>query len=213
EQIEGRAVDGRTDQYALACAAFEMLSGEAPFLRDQELAVIWAHLSQPPPSLTARRPDLPAAVNQVFDRALAKSPGDRYASCRGFADALREALGLDPYLAGHGGAAAIRPARDNAWPGAPAGQPDGPRWQPTPPAGGIPQPPGRSAGHPGLAAPRARGAAGSADRAARRRRRKPRSADLAARRRRGTARSADLATRPAGRAARSAALATRPAGR
>ncbi|HEV2240194.1 MAG TPA: protein kinase, partial [Streptosporangiaceae bacterium] len=103
EQIEGRAVDGRTDQYALACATFEMLSGEAPFLRDQELAVIWAHLSQPPPSLTARRPDLPAAVNRVFDRALAKSPGDRYASCREFADALREALGLDPYPAGHGG--------------------------------------------------------------------------------------------------------------
>jgi serine/threonine-protein kinase len=100
-------VDGRTDQYALACTAFEMLAGEAPFLRDQELAVIWAHLSQPPPSLTARRPDLPAAVNQVFDRALAKSQGDRYASCQEFAEALRQALGLDPYAAGHGGAANV----------------------------------------------------------------------------------------------------------
>jgi Protein kinase domain/Domain of unknown function (DUF929) len=119
EQIEGRTVDGRTDQYALACAAFEMLSGEAPFPRDQELAVIWAHLSQPPPPLTARRPDLPGAVNQVFGRALAKSPGDRYARCREFADALREALGLDPYPAGHGGAAPGRPAWEDAGPGAP----------------------------------------------------------------------------------------------
>jgi Protein kinase domain/Domain of unknown function (DUF929) len=119
EQIEGRTVDGRTDQYALACAAFEMLSGEAPFLRDQELAVIWAHLSQPPPSLTALRPDLPAAVNQVFGRALAKSPGDRYATCREFADALRAALGVDPYLAGHGGAAAGGPAREHARPAGP----------------------------------------------------------------------------------------------
>src|ERR1700683_4776618 len=54
EQIEGRAVDGRTDQYALACAAFELLSGEAPFQRDQGMAVLFAHLQQQPPSLASR---------------------------------------------------------------------------------------------------------------------------------------------------------------
>jgi serine/threonine-protein kinase len=102
EQIEGRAVDGRADQYALACAAFELLAGEAPFQRDQGLAVIWAHLSTPPPSLASLRPDLPAAADQVFARALAKAPADRYASCRDFADALRYALELAPYHSGPG---------------------------------------------------------------------------------------------------------------
>src|SRR5207248_11655309 len=48
EQIEGGPVDGRTDQYALACAAFELLAGEPPFERDQEKAVTFAQLSVPP---------------------------------------------------------------------------------------------------------------------------------------------------------------------
>ena len=59
EQIEGRPVDGRTDLYALACAAFEMLAGEPPFRRDGGLAVMYAQLSTPPPPLTARRPACP----------------------------------------------------------------------------------------------------------------------------------------------------------
>src|SRR5499427_6896258 len=69
EQIEGRAVDGRADQYALACAAFELLAGAAPFRRDQATATIWAHMSEPPPRVTARRPDLSSAADQVFARA------------------------------------------------------------------------------------------------------------------------------------------------
>jgi len=97
EQIEGRAVDGRTDQYALACVAFELLTGEPPFLRDQDIAVLHAHLSQPPPPLSSRRPGLPAAADQVLARALAKAPADRFASCHEFADALRESLALPPY--------------------------------------------------------------------------------------------------------------------
>jgi serine/threonine-protein kinase len=97
EQIEGKAVDGRTDQYGLACAAFEMLTGAPPFLHEQVAALMWAHLSDPPPPVTARRPDLPPAANAVLARALAKAPGDRYASCRDFSDALRQAFGLVPY--------------------------------------------------------------------------------------------------------------------
>jgi predicted ATPase/serine/threonine protein kinase len=97
EQIEGREVDGRTDQYALACAAFELLSGVVPFERDQDMAVIYAHLSLPPPSLASRRPDLPSAADDVLARAMAKVPQDRYPSCREFADALRQAFGLEPY--------------------------------------------------------------------------------------------------------------------
>ena len=94
EQIEGHAVDGRSDQYALACAAFEMLTGAPPFKQDETLAIMWAQVSAIPPALTSRRPDLPAAADPVLAKALAKAPGDRYATCLEFATALRRACGL-----------------------------------------------------------------------------------------------------------------------
>ena len=106
EQLQGQPVDGRTDQYALACAAFEILTGHTPFQRDEAAAVMWAQLSAPPPSVTLYRPELATAADQVFARALAKKPGDRYARCADFADALRHALGLAPYHARPGSAAA-----------------------------------------------------------------------------------------------------------
>src|SRR5262252_2575390 len=68
EQIEGKPVDGRADEYALACAAFELLSGSPPFQREEAMAVMYAQLSEPPPSLTRRRPQLPIAVDGVFAR-------------------------------------------------------------------------------------------------------------------------------------------------
>jgi len=98
EQIQGRPVDGRADQYALACTAFELLCGMAVFPRDEILAVMYAHLSEPPP-LAGRRPGIPAAADDVFAQALAKEPAGRYASCQEFADALRGAFGLPPYHA------------------------------------------------------------------------------------------------------------------
>jgi branched-chain amino acid transport system substrate-binding protein len=104
EQIQGRAVDGRTDQYALACVAYQLLTGATPFERDQGMAVLLAHLSEPPPSLGAQ---LPVSADAVVARAMAKAPEQRYGSCREFADALREALGLTRY---HGSA----PARGKA---------------------------------------------------------------------------------------------------
>jgi serine/threonine protein kinase len=97
EQVNGQPVDGRADQYALGCVAFEMLSGTVPFKRELPIAVLYAHLSTPPPRLTSIRGDLPPAVDDVLARAMAKSPDERYPSCADFADALREALGLDPY--------------------------------------------------------------------------------------------------------------------
>ncbi len=103
EQIEGRQVDGRSDLYSLACSAFEMLCGEPPFRREQGVSVMYAHLSEAPPPLTLRRPELPAAVDGVMASALAKAPADRYASCREFAAALRSALSPD--------AAKIEPGR------------------------------------------------------------------------------------------------------
>ena len=61
------------------------------------LAVLYAHLSTSPTQVTLARPDLPFDINEVLNTALAKVPGNRYPSCADFADALREALGLDPY--------------------------------------------------------------------------------------------------------------------
>jgi serine/threonine protein kinase len=97
EQIQGQRVDARTDEYALACAAFVLLSGEPPFPRDEGMAVLYAQLSAPPPRLTSRRPGLPPGVDEVLLRALAKAPEGRYASCGEFADALRMAFGLQRY--------------------------------------------------------------------------------------------------------------------
>ena len=99
EQINGRPVNGKADQYALACVAFEALTGAAPYARPEPMAVLWAHLSEPAPSLAMRRPDLPGGVDRIMARALAKEPHHRYESCLEFIDELRAALGLAPYVA------------------------------------------------------------------------------------------------------------------
>jgi hypothetical protein len=113
EQVQGHDVDGRADQYALACVAFELLTERAPYERDQPLAVLLAHLSAPPPSLAAQRPGMPVTADRVIARALAKRPEQRYASCRDFTDALRDAFGLPPY---HSGGIARRPTSPAARP-------------------------------------------------------------------------------------------------
>ena len=98
EQIQGQKVDARTDEYALACAAFVLLSGEPPFPRDEGMAVLYAHLSATPPRLTERRPGLPPAVDDVLHAGAGQ--GSRRSLCQ-----LRGVRGC----AAHGGrAAAIR---------------------------------------------------------------------------------------------------------
>ena len=96
EQINGQPVDGRADQYALACVAYEVLSGAVPFRRDSAWSVLYAHLNEPPRPIAARS-GLTPAVDEVLTRALAKSPSERYDACADFADALRDALGFDPW--------------------------------------------------------------------------------------------------------------------
>ncbi len=96
EQVEGQGIDGRTDEYSLACTAFELLSGGPPYRRSLGLALINAHLSEPPPSLVARRSELPPAVDLVLAKAMAKAPAQRYATCEQFATDLGRALGLAP---------------------------------------------------------------------------------------------------------------------
>ena len=106
EQINGQAVDGRADQYALGCVAYQALSAAVPFQRDSPWSVLYAHLNQPPPPISVSA-GLPLAVDEVFAQALAKSPTDRYASCGDFADALRDALDLDPYDPSRSGPRAV----------------------------------------------------------------------------------------------------------
>jgi serine/threonine-protein kinase len=92
EQLSRRGIDGSCDQYALACVAYECLTGEVPYPREGQLAIMTAHLTAPPPVVTAIRPDLPAAVDSVIARAMAKEARQRFATCVDFVEALRAAL-------------------------------------------------------------------------------------------------------------------------
>jgi ABC-type transport system substrate-binding protein/tRNA A-37 threonylcarbamoyl transferase component Bud32 len=92
EQIEGGTIDGRADVYALGCVLYECLAGERPFDRESELAVVFAHLNEPPPRLADLRPDLPDAFDGVFATALAKTPDARYSTCGELARAATAAL-------------------------------------------------------------------------------------------------------------------------
>ena len=113
EQITGGEVDGRADQYALACVAYTLLTGSAPYPREQALAVMYAQLYDPAPLVTAARPDLPVAVNDVLARALEKKPDDRFETCIAFADALRVALGFPPWGAEGTGTYAMQGGGDS----------------------------------------------------------------------------------------------------
>jgi len=91
EQIEGRDVDDRADQYGLACVLYECLVGIAPFHRSSDVAVLNAHLHAAPPKLSKAAPDLPSDLEPVLAKALSKSPLDRYGSCGEFVAAARAA--------------------------------------------------------------------------------------------------------------------------
>jgi serine/threonine protein kinase len=115
-ELAEEPVDGRTDQYALGCSAFELLCGEPPFQRDDLAAAVHAHLSGPPPSAIPRLPGLPSEVDRVFARVLANAPADRYGTCQEFADALKRALGPRPPQAADAGSAPPEPPTNVALP-------------------------------------------------------------------------------------------------
>ncbi len=92
EQIRGTQVDGRADQYSLACVLFQCLAGGIPFPRDADVPKMFAHIQDPPPSLAGRGLAAGPAVDEVIRRAMAKRPADRFEMCVEFVVAAADAL-------------------------------------------------------------------------------------------------------------------------
>jgi serine/threonine-protein kinase len=98
EQVRGDALDARADLYAAGIVFYEMLSGTTPFDTPErdEMAVRTAQIEDPPPPLSSAVPGLPAALDVVLARALAKDARHRFSTAVEFGDALCEALGVAP---------------------------------------------------------------------------------------------------------------------
>ena len=95
EQLTGRPMDGRVDQYALAVMTYQLLTGTLPFDDPSAPVVMSHHLNTPPPSLRDTRPEL-ASLDPIFAIAMAKDPGQRFPRCGDFARAIAEHLGRLP---------------------------------------------------------------------------------------------------------------------
>jgi tRNA A-37 threonylcarbamoyl transferase component Bud32 len=91
EQLSGEFVDARADVYALAVVGYEMLAGAPPFTGPSAQAILTAHLTTPPSPVHSLRPDVPISLSAALSRALAKEPGERFASAMEFADAVAAA--------------------------------------------------------------------------------------------------------------------------
>jgi DNA-binding NarL/FixJ family response regulator len=92
EQAQGGAVDARADIYSLGCVLFHALVGSVPFIRGNELERMWAHVHEPPPTVTSIDRRLPPALDAVLDCALAKAPDDRHQSAGELARDAHRAL-------------------------------------------------------------------------------------------------------------------------
>ena len=113
EQLVGSNIDGRADQYALAATAFHLLTGAPPYRHSNPVAVIGQHLHAAPPRLSDYRPDL-ARLDDVFFKALAKDPADRFDRCRAFRRRLQRQSPVAAAPAGARDAAPRRLAVDGA---------------------------------------------------------------------------------------------------
>ena len=92
ETVNGRPATAPSDTYALAAVLFECLTGQVPFSRPSEAAVLFAHVADPPPDVSALRPDLPPALDDVIARGMAKRPEERHASPRALLEDAAQAL-------------------------------------------------------------------------------------------------------------------------
>lgn len=92
EQGQGMALDGRADIYALGVVIFEMLTGHQPFSADTPMQVMLKHITEPVPNLQSLREDLPAGLDTVMQKVLAKDPDDRYQTATDFAEDFTAAI-------------------------------------------------------------------------------------------------------------------------
>jgi serine/threonine-protein kinase len=92
ERIERDEAGPAADAYSLACVLYECLTGNPPFRRDSDFAVLWAHVQDDAPTVTSRAPQLPAGLDDVLAQGLAKDPAERYGSCWSLVRAARDAL-------------------------------------------------------------------------------------------------------------------------
>ncbi|WP_416981841.1 serine/threonine-protein kinase [Streptomyces sp. T028] len=140
EQLTGQPVDGRSDQYSTGCLLYELLTGRPPFTGDSPFAVMHQHISQEPVVPSRLRPQIPAAVDALVLRTLAKDREERLGSAAELRGALAETLAALS-------APVAAPARQAAAP-----VPAAPLTPPAPPAPPVPPtptvPPARSAAEP-----------------------------------------------------------------
>ncbi|HEX8133645.1 MAG TPA: serine/threonine-protein kinase, partial [Actinomycetes bacterium] len=92
EQVEGGAVDGRTDVYSLGCAMFHCLAGSPPYQGQSDVEVVFAHLRGQPPPLSSRVAGLPPGLDRVLARAMARDKQDRYLTCSALVAAAADLL-------------------------------------------------------------------------------------------------------------------------
>jgi CHASE2 domain-containing sensor protein/predicted Ser/Thr protein kinase len=94
EQLRGETVDASADIYALTAVLYHCLTGETPFPRESDAAIMWAHTSATVPTPAQTLPHLPAELDEVIARGMAKDPLERYASAGELADACARAVGI-----------------------------------------------------------------------------------------------------------------------
>jgi len=93
EQARGQPVDGRSDLYSLGIVLYEMLTGHVPYDADSTVGIIMKQIGEEIPRVSHTNPDLPAALDIVLARALAKAPADRFPKARDLAEGVAQALG------------------------------------------------------------------------------------------------------------------------
>jgi serine/threonine protein kinase/ABC-type Fe3+-hydroxamate transport system substrate-binding protein len=143
ESLAGEDVDHRADIYSLGCSLFRMLTGRSPFSRSGGMAAVAAaHLTEPPPRATTLNPALPAVIDTVIARAMAKDPGDRYQSAGELAAAA--ARTLDETTDAVRTTSATRPAQP--WPTERTPPPNWPHHRATTPARTYSGPPAPRSG-------------------------------------------------------------------
>src|SRR3954470_16376290 len=96
ELVLGKKFDSKLDVYSLGCLFFECLAGQPPFNKERDVEVLYAHIQDPPPKITAVRGDVPPALDDVIAKAMAKKPDDRYGTATEFMDHARAVIGEPP---------------------------------------------------------------------------------------------------------------------